>query len=143
MPQWIKFKLIKRPYYDPRTNRLIGKIDGRRNRPKVDPFVGGGMVYPDLSGLRIISWHEKYRTLCVLIDADETAISELCGRSEKVRFDMTPTKTIYFNFQHFHPTKLTPDEALKVLINECGLPAGTTLNEDLTPNIPIEEEMVK
>lgn len=140
--QWIKFKLIKRPYYD-QNNHLLGKLDGRRNRRGIDEIRGGGMLYPDLSGLKILAWHEKYRTLCVLIDADDNVINELCGKSEKVRFDMTPKKTVYFDFWHFHPTKLTPDEALKCLIDECGLPPETTLNKDLTPNIPIEEEMTR
>jgi len=42
---WIKVELIDRGYVDPRTGKKVS-IEGRRNRPKIDPFAHLGMEYP-------------------------------------------------------------------------------------------------
>lgn len=139
MPQWVKFKLLKRPYYD-QDGKLLGKLTGRRNRPGIDEIRGGGMVYPDLSGCKIAAWHERYRTLCVLF-ADGKEADDACAATGKGSFEIRPGKKVWYPFTAHHAEKLEPGPALDCLVTECGLPEGTTLHPDtLEPVIPVQEE---
>jgi len=139
--QWLRFKLLKRPYYDARLH-LIGKIphQWKNRRRRKDTFTGGGFLYPDLSKYKVVCQFDGNKKLYSLLDEDQATIDALCNRNDLVKFDMTPVKTIWFAFWHFHPTPLTPEEALEGLLTDCGLPERTTLNEDLTPYISLEEE---
>ena len=65
---WLKYKLVLRPYYD-RHGNVLKSIEGRRNRLLKDEFHGGGLVYPDLAGLKVIERYERGQELLVLVDA--------------------------------------------------------------------------
>jgi len=135
MPQWIKFKLKERPFYDPRTGVILPDIEGRKNRPRVDPFEGGGKVYPDLSSVSIHSWHERGKTLMLLVD-DPAAVIPMKGKGF---YKASPKVTREYDLSEHAPVARTDDEALNDLIQEIGLPEGTTLDADKRPVIPEKE----
>ena len=100
MPTWIKFQLIERPYYNPITGEVLTSIKGLRNRPNIDPFTGGGKVYPDLSRVLVLERYEKGGDLMVLVDGDQKAIDTLLKQAP-VTFQASPMelKTDVLGFQ--------------------------------------------
>ena len=75
MPVWFKFKLIRKPYYD-ESGRVLSSIKGRKNKPGVDAFFGGGKLYPVLPG-KILQKIEKGDILFVLVDAPEETLKSI------------------------------------------------------------------
>jgi len=109
MPQqWIKFTLIEKPYYDPRTGYVVD-ITGRRNRPNIDPFTGGGKVHPDLSKVLVLERHEKGTNLLVLVDGEQAGIDTLL-KQEAVTFQASP-KELKTESLGFQPKLKTEKEA--------------------------------
>lgn len=66
--EWVQIDLKKKPYYDPRNGKVVNP-EGRRNRPNIDPFTGGGHEYPALDEERITGWHQKDTLLLIKTDA--------------------------------------------------------------------------
>ena len=130
--QWIKLKTIERPFFDPRTGKVLTSIEGRRNRPKKDPFTGGGKVYPDLSGVRVESWQERGTTLMLLVD-DPATLKNMTG---KATYKASPNVTREYDLTDFAPKELDATATLKALKEEIGLPEGTTLDVNKKPIIP-------
>ena len=84
MDQWILFELVEKGYYDPRTGKKLDSIEGRRNRPDIDPFKHLGIIYPkiaqDKHKHKHIEWHEKRPKLLLkldITDGDASRITEL------------------------------------------------------------------
>ena len=98
--EWIKFKLIERPYYNPITGGVLTSIKGLRNRPNIDPFTGGGKVYPDLSKVKVLERYEKGVNLMVLVEGEQSAIDDLLKQGA-VTFRASPKelKTESLGFQ--------------------------------------------
>lgn len=69
--EWVQIELTKKPYIDPRTGKAVN-IEGRRNRPHIDPFEGGGHTgYPAVDNARVIERHQKESFLLIKTDAEE------------------------------------------------------------------------
>lgn len=115
MPTWIKLKTKERPFYDPRTGKVLSSIEGRRNRPGIDPFEGGGKDYPEEAlRLKRLSWQERGTDWMLLVEDGEPI----------------PAKA----------TVLDEAQALHELKQTIGLPEGTTLGADKKPIIPLKEK---
>ena len=140
MPTWIKLKLIERPYYDPRDGKVLTNIEGRRNRPKVDPFEGGGKVYPEEAlKLKRLSWQERGTTLMLLVDEPQGKVNALKAMKGKATYRASPKVTREYDLTEHAPAELDDTQALREL-KEIGLPKDTTLGADKRPIIPKENE---
>lgn len=106
---WLKITLIERPYVNPRTGEILLSIENRKNKPNIDPFKGGGKIYPDLSEVKIIETHEKDFYYLVLVEGTQDAINKIlndqafeismCSNNEaedlkKNLFDVIPLESI-------------------------------------------------
>ena len=90
MPTGIRFTLIERPYYDPRTGNPVD-IRGRGNRPNQDPFIGGGKVgYPDLSKVLVLKRVERGTDLYILVEGEQQDIDNLL-KGESITYQETPS----------------------------------------------------
>ena len=121
MATWIKFKLIARPYYDPRNGQVLASINGRYNRPKVDPFVGGGYVHPDLKGYGVLKTYQKDGVLYVLVD--DSLSSELIEdlvKVTEVEYDASPT-TVLIDKDGFLPAEMSIMEAISEISEKLNI----------------------
>lgn len=140
MPTWIKFRTKEKPFYDPRTGKVLPSIEGRRNRPKVDPFEGGGKVYPeDALKMKRLSWQEKGTTLMLLVDESQEEIDRIKAMSGEAEYRASPKKVRKYDLSEHAPVEKTNAEALEDLKREIGLPDGTTLDDKGVPVIPEDE----
>ena len=78
---WIKFDLIKKPFWD-RDGNILTSIEGRRNRKGIDEFTGGGRVYPDIDRTKVEEWHQKDDVLLVKIDITEVEATTITTKKE-------------------------------------------------------------
>lgn len=87
MSQWILFELVDKGYYDPRTGKKLDSIEGRRNRPNIDPFKHLGIVYPEIAQDKHkdkhIEWHEKRPKLLLKLDITDTEASRITELNAK------------------------------------------------------------
>jgi len=67
MPTWVKMKRVDLGYRDPRTGRKLQSIEGRQNRPGVDPFDHIGWKYPPGTE-NALSRHEQGEDVLVLMN---------------------------------------------------------------------------
>jgi len=112
MPQWIKFSLIKKPYYDPRTGNIWESINGLRNRPNIDPFDGGGKVYPDIARDKVKAWHQKDGILLLQVDILESETSAIVLKDEVKKYKASPKIEKEYNAnKEFKALILTDQEA--------------------------------
>ena len=109
MPTWVKFKLIERPYYDPRTGEILDSIEGRRNRPSIDPFEGGGKVYPDIDPTKILKRKEKAGEWLLKLDMDPAEVNALIGSKEIKKYKLSPKVEKEYKAKDFAP-EIMPDE---------------------------------
>ena len=131
MPQWIKFQLIERPYYD-RNGNILTSIEGRRNRKGIDEFTGGGKVYPDIieSG-KIKEWHEKDGILLINADILESGAIAVTVEDKTKTYKASPKVNREYNSKNFKAKVLTDSEAgdlkqnffevARITINEAGV----------------------
>lgn len=139
MPTWIKLQTKERPFYDPRTGKVVD-ITGRRNRPKVDPFEGGGKVYPEEAlKLKRLSWQERGTTLMLLVDEDQNKVDAVKAMSGEATYQASPKVSRTYDLSEHNPAERTDAEALEDLKREIGLPDGTTLDAQGVPVIPEED----
>ena len=120
MKQWIKFTKEDQGYFDPRNENNISNISGLRNRPNVDPFTHSGTNYPIICNTEpeiIINWQEGETNLMLLFDEDEAKINTIVAGG-------------------FSAVEIAEENILSELINNVGLPADTTLDENLEPLFP-------
>lgn len=110
MLKWFEFHLIERPYSDGQGN-ILASIEGRRNRPGIDEFSGGGKIYPELPG-KVVQRFEFDDTLFVLLDIDTSAINNLMNKNQKLWFQASPKIKQEYNFKDFNPKKLSESEVL-------------------------------
>lgn len=108
MADWYRFNLTEKLYRDPRAGRIVDP-KGRRNRPGVDPFEGGGHEgYPDdLPKGAVRSWQQRDTNLLILVDGAIPQKGQLVSKAT----------------------------ALESLKRDIGLPADTTLGADGKPVI--------
>ena len=113
MPQWIKFQLIERPYYD-RNGNILSSIEGRRNRKGIDEFTGGGKVYPDIidQKAKIKAWHEKDGILLLQVDILESEAIAIKVKDETKKYKASPKIEKEYNAnKDFKALILTDQEA--------------------------------
>ncbi len=140
MPTWIKLKTKERPFYDPRTGKVLSSIEGRRNQPQVDPFCGGGKVYPEEAlKLKRLSWQERGTTLMLLVDEDQNKVDSIKAMSGEATYQASPKEVREYDLSEHNPAERTDADALEDLKREIGLPDGTTLDAQGVPVIPEED----
>lgn len=141
MRQWIKITLIPLPYYNGKGS-MLATIAGRKNRPNLDQFTGGGYVYPNMNGLKVLSWQEAEEAplLMVLVEADQKIIEAFLKRDAAVTYQDTPSITKTIRSSDFKPTAVDPKDVVGVLIREIGLSPETKLSETLEPIFPAVQE---
>ncbi len=111
MPTWVKFKLIKLPYYD-QEGRILESIVGRQNRPGIDEFSGGGKVYPDLSSFPVLSHHETDDNLMVQFDAEPNKILKCFAATATLSYMAGPKDRRYYQPKDFCATLMRESEAI-------------------------------
>ena len=109
MEAWIKFKLIKKPYYNPKTGSVLSSIAGRQNRPRVDAFRGGGKARPDFSKVNVRQRYENSDDLLVLIDGEQAQVDILLT-NKPILIQVSPTATVE-DVTGFMPELLSDAEA--------------------------------
>lgn len=127
--EWMQYQLIERPYHDERGN-VISSIEGRHNRWGIDEIYGGGFIYPDLSGHKILKQYERQGTLLVELDIPESTAVELAGKNEPLKTIAThrvrkarkrqktyPERFKIYNFKDFKARRITDAEAESILKN--------------------------
>ena len=106
MPQWIKYQLIERPYYD-RHGNILSNIEGRTAE-----FSGGGKVYPDITEHgKIKEWHEKDGILLINIDIPEAEATGLEIKDEKLKYKASPKVEVGYNYKDFKAKVLNDSQA--------------------------------
>ena len=75
MATWLKFKLIDRPYYDKHGNTLKRALS--TTGYGLAEIYGGGKLYPDMSKITVLEWHEKGYDLAVLVEGDQAEVDKL------------------------------------------------------------------
>lgn len=94
MALWMQITLDSPSFYDPRTGKTLGSVDGMKNRPGVDPFESRGKTgYPVIEKSKIVEWHEKGTVLLIKADVTEeeaaTAGTVLTGeRAAQIKKDV-------------------------------------------------------
>jgi hypothetical protein len=142
MPTWIKLKTKERPYYDPRNGKVLKSIEGRRNRPGVDPFEGGGRVYPPIpDNVRVLDWQERGETLMLLVEGEAKDIDRLKGLSGTAQYRASPKETREYDLSEHAPVERSNAEALDDLKQEVGLPDGTTLDAEGKALVPDDDAL--
>lgn len=120
---WFKFKLLDKPYYD-RKGNVLHSIVGRRNRYRKDEFYGGGKIYPDLEGHKILERYEHGNILLVKLDIPENEAVAIEGKSQALSAVATyrvrqgrrkrytcPAKAMTYDFKDFQAKRITDAEA--------------------------------
>ena len=128
MPQWIKFKLIKKPFWDG-SCQILASIEGRRNRKGIDEFTGGGKVYPDLSKVLVLEQYQKGTNLLVLVDGEQADIDALL-KQEAVTFKASP-KELKTDLGGFQPAMKTDAEVKAIKVDVFGI--KEVLESGVTP----------
>jgi len=110
MPVRIKVKLIKRPFYDPRTGEILTSIEGRKNRPNIDPFDGGGKVYIDVDPTKILKWEEQGDELILTLDMEPAEANALIAEEKIKTYKATPKILKEYNANKDFKGEIVPDE---------------------------------
>ena len=120
---WIKFKLIIPPFYDPRTGDILSSVEGRKNRPGIDPFNRKGRIWPDIINQKdkIIELHEKGDTLLIKIDIPEAEAKGHETKDEKLKYKASPKIEKEYNYKDFKAKVITDQEAEDLKINFFGI----------------------
>lgn len=126
--EWFEFQLIEKPYYDDRGN-ILASVAGRKNRPGIDEFKGGGMVYPELPG-KVVQRFERGGWLLVLLDAPEGVLSALSTKKQALEYFASPRITKAYNFSDFHATRIDRDKVVGKLKVQYGLPDRIKLSDE-------------
>ena len=111
MPQWIKLKLIERPYYDKNGNLIDRPL--KTDSSGLAEIYGGGKVYPDIANQKdkILEWHEKGADLLLQIEITDAEAAELETRDEALKYQASPKVVISYNHKDFNFRVLTKKEA--------------------------------
>ena len=117
---WIKFDLIKKPFWD-REGNILSSIEGRRNRKGIDEFTGGGRLYPDIDRSKVKEWHQKDDVLLVKIDITEVEAKGHETKDEKRKYKASPKIEKEYNYKDFKAKVLTDQKADDLKINFFGI----------------------
>ena len=121
MSQWIKFDLIKKPFWD-RDGNILASIEGRRNRKGIDEFTGGGRLYPDIDRSKVKEWHQKDDVLLVKIDITEVEATIITTKNEVKKYKASPKIEKEYNAnKEFKALILTDQEAENLKTNFFGI----------------------
>ena len=111
MPEWIKFKLIERPYYDENGN-LLGRplftdIYG------LAKIYGGGKIYPeiDLEHKKVQERYEGKGFLLLKIDITDLEAEEIKIKDKIMQYQDSPKTMKSYNSKDFKAERLTDIEA--------------------------------
>jgi hypothetical protein len=92
--------LLPRPYWD-KDGNILPSIAGRKNRKDIDAFTGGGKVYPDTRGVKVLRRIENGQTLYLQLDETPDTAQKYVDREENLSFQATPNVTSYYNHRDF------------------------------------------
>ena len=121
MSQWIKFDLIKKPFWD-RDGNILASIEGRKNRKGIDEFTGGGRLYPDIDRSKVKEWHQKDDVLLVKIDITEAEATTIITKNEVKKYKASPKIEKEYNAnKEFKALILTDQEAENLKTNFFGI----------------------
>jgi len=111
MGQWLKFKLINRPYYT-KDGNLLGR-PLYTDRYGIAELYGGGKVYPEIVKQKgkILEWHEKDGTLLLKIDIAESEAEEIKTKDKALKYQASPKIMKDYNHKDFKSERLTDKEA--------------------------------
>ena len=110
MPTWVRLELIARPFYDPRTGEILTSIEGRKNRPNIDPFDGGGKVYPDIDPAKILKRKEQGCELLLKLDMEPAEANALISEEKIKTYKATPKILKEYNANKDFKGEIVPDE---------------------------------
>lgn len=113
MPTWIKFKVIGHSFYDPRTGEVLDSVDGRRNRPGIDPFEGMPKVYPAVDPTKILNRKEKDGYLYLKLDMDLAEANALVGSEEIKKYKVSPKVEKEYKANKEFQGEIIPDEIME------------------------------
>ena len=107
----MKFKYIRRPYYD--ENGDIVDIAGRMNRPGIDEFYGGGKVYPEIIKQKdkILERYQDDTFVYVKLDITEPEAKEIKTKDKAMKYQASPKIMKDYNHKDFKAEILTDQEA--------------------------------
>ena len=125
MPQWIKFKLIEKPYFD-KNSDLLGR-PLYTDRYGLAEIYGGGKVYPEIIEQKdkIKEWHEKDGILLIKIDIPEAEAKGLETKDKKLKYKASPKVEKEYNYKDFKAKVLTDQEAEDLKVNFFGIKKQT------------------
>ena len=126
--QWFEFQLIEKPYYDDRGN-ILASIAGRKNKPGIDEFKGGGKVYPELPG-KVVQRFEHDGWLLVLLDAPESVLDGLKAKKQALEYFASPKVVRAYNFSDFKATRIETSKVLGKLRVQYGVPGDIALDAE-------------
>ena len=111
MGQWVKFKLIERPYYTKDGTLLDRPL--YTDRYGIAELYGGGKVYPESANHwdKIIEWCEKDGVLLLKLDIPESEAEEIKTKDKALKYKASPKVMKDYNHKDFKPEILTDGEA--------------------------------
>lgn len=110
---WLHFVLPARPYYD-RHGNLLADIAGRRNRPGVDAFSGGGKIYPDVPG-KVLARYERDGELLVQVDLSDEDAAAWIDKVPAKRVSLSTQVVRQYGAKEFQARLLSEAEAKAAL----------------------------
>ena len=117
----MKFKYIRRPFYDEKGN--IVDITGRYNRPGIDEFMGGGKVYPEIISQKdkIIERYQDDTFVYIKLDITESEAEKIRTKQKALKYQASPKVMIDYNHKDFKAERLTDEEADKMKQDVFGI----------------------
>ena len=111
MSEWIKFKLIERPYYD-KNGDLLGRplFTDRYGLAKI---YGGGKIYPeiDLEHKKVQERYEGKGLLLLKTDITTLEAEEIRVKDKAMQYKDSPKTIKAYNSKDFKAQRLTDIEA--------------------------------
>ena len=111
MPEWLKFDLVKRPYYD-----KYGDLLGRplhTDRYGLAEIYGGGKLYPeaDYDQSKVLERYEGLDILLLLLDITNLEAEAIKVKDKIFQYQASPKEMAVYNHKDFKTQRLTDIEA--------------------------------
>ena len=129
MSEWIKFDLVKRPYYD-----KYGDLLGRplyTDRYGLDEIYGGGKLYPevDYDQHKVLERHENADILLLHLDITEAEAEVIRTKDKVFQYQASPKEMAVYNHKDFKSARLTDEEAKIVKEDVFGVETDAVIIE--------------
>ena len=111
MPQWIKIKLLKRPYYDKNGDLLCRPL--LTDSYGIAEIYGGGVVYPEIikQKEKILERYTDGDIALIKLDITDLEAEEIKIKDKAMKYQASPKIIKDYNHKDFKAERLSDEEA--------------------------------